>query len=71
MHDYRFDGTSWKADIKLYAYRDAHILFNNNDVQSSNIKCIGNRRHGFWHMVLTAHFSILLLLLDDRKKFQF
>ena len=31
------------------------------NIQPSNIKLIGNRRHGFWHMALTTHFSILFI----------
>ena len=49
---------------KLLAYKSALILFINNNIQPSNIKCIGNRKHGFWYMALSAHFSILLLLLS-------
>ena len=41
----------------------AQILFNNNNVQPSNIKLMGNRRHDFWHMALTVHFSILIFIL--------
>ena len=48
-----------KPTEKLLAYIAAQIPFNNNNVQSSNIKWIGNRRHGFWHMALSTPFSIL------------
>ena len=61
MHNYGFDDTSWKADIKVISlYKANQVLFNNKNVQPSNIKCTGNRRHGFCHM---AHFSIWLLLI--------
>ena len=43
--------------IKLLKYYLTIITF------SQVIILIRNRRHGFWHMALTAHFSILLLLL--------
>ena len=56
MHNYEFDGTSWKANI-IKSLR--YMLFN---VQPSNIKYIGNRKHGFWYTALTPHFSISLLL---------
>ena len=39
------------------------ILFDNNNVQPSNIKLKGNRRHGFWHMALTTHFSIIIIII--------
>ena len=39
-----------KQTQKLEAYKAAQILFNNNSIQPSNIKCIGIGRCGFWHM---------------------
>ena len=45
------------------SHKATQILFNNNNIQPSNIKLIGNMRHGFWHMTLTTQFSILLFIL--------
>ena len=44
--------------IKLLRYYLTIILFS-----QVILKLIQNRRCGFWHMALTVHFSILLLLL--------
>ena len=51
-------------------YKAAQILFDDNNIQSSNIKCIGIGDMVFWHMALTAHFlslSTVVLNSGDRQ----